>query len=151
MRIKTRKQYSSYTNCHPLLLETRRISKADIAAGCSFQLWQSGPEVVILLYAGVMGWRWGKPWRKRSSSESVKKAAGLLLPFLLCATAWAESRDSQGRDGRKLCIHSGVTGWILRVRLDSSWCAVSERSNRTKKWEGNVSRATTTVRSPRWI
>lgn len=108
MRMKTRKHYSSHTNCHALLLETRRISKADIAAGCCFQLWQTKRT-----WGGypALCRRWGKPWGK-GALQNPWRTAGFSLPFLLCATAWAECRESQGRDGTKLSNH------LRSARLD---------------------------------
>lgn len=150
MRMKTRKHYSSHTNCHALLLETRRISKADIAAGCCSQLWQTKRT-----WGGysALGRRWGKPWGKRSSSESmVRKLQD--FPFPSCCVPQPEQSAETPKGGmaQSSACTSGVPGWLMRAGLDCSWGAISERSHKEeKKWEGNVSWATTTGRAPRWL
>lgn len=154
MRMKTREHYSSHTNCHPLLLETRRISNADIAAGCCFQLrWTR--------------WTWsGYPALCRCHGVEMEKALEEKELFRICEESCRTFPSPpplchslsrvQGlqREGWHKALHppSVVPGWILSIRLDSSWCAISERSNKEeKKWEGNVSWATTTVRSSRRV
>lgn len=105
---------------------------------------QSGHGAVILLYVGIMGLRWGMPWRKRCS-ESVKERVGCSQgDTVTLAPVCPRLSGVQGlpRQGEYRALHLPSAGPRLdpqdQIRLFMTW-ATSEMKGipkRKKKGQG---------------